>query len=82
MSYDPPQCTQRHDPAGRLLVVEMVIPGDAPHPGKLLDMGMLLIGGQERTAAEYGLLLNKARFRLTRVMPTNSAVSIVEAVVA
>jgi hypothetical protein len=72
------------DPTGRLLVVEMVIPpGDTPHPGKMLDMAMLVFtGGQERTAAEYGLLLSKAGFRLTRVMPTNSAASIVEAVLA
>jgi hypothetical protein len=71
-------------PAGRLLVVEMVLAaGDAPHPGKMLDMAMLaLLGGQERTEAEYGALLGKAGFRLTRVVPTSSAASIVEAVVA
>jgi hypothetical protein len=72
------------NPAGRLLIVEMVLPaGDAPHPGKMLDMTMLvLMGGQERTEAEYGHLLSKAGFRLARVVPTNSAASIVEAVVA
>jgi hypothetical protein len=53
--------------AGRLLIVEMVIPpGDAPHPGKMLDMAMLVqMGGQERTADEYELLLSKGGFRLT-----------------
>jgi O-methyltransferase domain/Dimerisation domain len=72
------------NPTGRLLIVEMLIPpGDTPHPGKLLDMAMLVqMGGQERTTAEYGLLLSKAGFRLARVVPTNSAASIVEAVVA
>jgi hypothetical protein len=72
------------DPAGRLLVIEMVLPaGDAPHPGKMLDMTMLVqTGGEERSEAEYGHLLVRAGFRLTRVVPTNSAVSIVEAVVA
>jgi hypothetical protein len=71
-------------PSGRLLIVEMVLPaGDAPHPGKMLDMSMLVLtGGQERTEAEYGLLLARADFHLTRVVPTNSAVSIVEAVLA
>ena len=71
-------------PAARLLIVEMVLPaGDAPHPGKMLDMVMLAqLGGQERTEAEYGALLGKTGFRLTRVVPTNSAASIVEAVVA
>ena len=71
-------------PAGRLLIVEMVLAaGDAPHPGKILDMVMLAqFGGQERTEAEYGVLLGKAGFRMTRVVPTNSAASIVEAVIA
>jgi hypothetical protein len=47
----------------------------------MLDMAMLSqMGGQERTEEEYALLLTKAGFRLTRVLPTNSAVSIVEAV--
>ena len=45
---------------------------------------MMLVGpgGQERTAEEYGALLDKAGFRLTRVVPTESAVSVVEAVSA
>jgi hypothetical protein len=69
---------------GRLLIVEMVVPaGDTPHTGKMLDMGMLVVtGGQERTEAQYALLLSKVGFHLTRVVPTNWAVSIVEAVLA
>jgi hypothetical protein len=72
------------NPAGRLLIVEMVLPpGDTPHPGKMLDMAMLVqTGGQERTAAEYRILLSKAGFHLAQVVPTNSAASIMEAVVA
>jgi hypothetical protein len=43
-------------------------------------MVMLVIpGGQERTEAEYADLLGKAGFRLNRVVPTTSVVSIVEA---
>ena len=59
-------------------------PRDTPHPGKLLDITMLVMapGGQERTEEEYGTLLSKAGFRLTRVVPTESAVSVVEAVLA
>ena len=69
-------------PGGRLLIVEMVLPaGDTPHPGKMLDMVMLVLpGGQERTEAEYKSLLEKADFRLIRIIPTASSVSIVEAV--
>jgi hypothetical protein len=72
------------NPAARLLIAEMVLPaGDEPHPGKMLDMAMLVWpGGQERTLAEYDHLLSKAGFHLTRVVPTNSAVNIVEAVLA
>jgi hypothetical protein len=71
-------------PSARLLIIEMVLPpGDAMHPGKLLDILMLAIpGGTERTEAEYGALLAKAGFRLSRVVPTASPVSVVEAVPA
>jgi hypothetical protein len=74
-------CRRAMSAAGRLLLVEMVLPpGDTPHPGKMLDMAMLTIpGGEERTEAEYAALLDKAGFRLTRVVPTASLVSIVEA---
>lgn len=67
---------------GRLLLVELVLPeGSAPHPGKVLDLLMLTVaGGIERTGAEYGALLGRAGFRVTRIVPTASAVSIVEAV--
>ena len=69
---------------GRLLIVETVLPpGDTPHQGKMQDIVMLVFpGGQERTEAEYATLLGKGGFRLTRVVPTASVVSIVEAVPA
>jgi SAM-dependent methyltransferase len=74
-------CRQAMKPGSRLLIVEMVLPADdTPHPGKLLDLAMLVMpGGQERTEDEYATLLNQAGFQLTRVVPTDSAVSIVEA---
>jgi hypothetical protein len=75
-------CRRAIAPKGRLLIVEMVLPdGDAPHHGKMLDMMMLVgPGGQERTGEEYRALLEKANFRMTRIVPTASDVSIVEAV--
>ncbi len=78
------KCREAMPPAGKLLLVEFVLPpGDAPHPGKVLDMVMLTMpGGQERTGAEYDELLRKAGFCLTRVIPTESPASIVEAVLA
>lgn len=78
------RCRRAMTSGGRLLLVEMVLPdGDAPHPGKMLDMVMLTVtGGEERTASQYGTLLDEAGFRITRVVPTASLVSIVEAVPA
>jgi O-methyltransferase domain/Dimerisation domain len=74
-------CRRAMKPNSRLLIIEMVLPaGDTPHPGKIFDIIMLAIpGGQERTEPEYCALLDKAGFRLTRVVPTESAASIVEA---
>jgi SAM-dependent methyltransferase len=75
-------CRRVMGPGGRLLIVEMVLPpGDAPHPGKILDMAMLVYstGGVERTEEEDGDLLRRGGFRLTRVVPTQSAVSVIEA---
>jgi hypothetical protein len=74
-------CRRAMRPGSRLLIVEMVLPpGNTPHPGKMLDLMMLVgPGGRERTEQEYVALLAKADLRLTRVVPTASAVSIVEA---
>ncbi|MBK1871511.1 methyltransferase [Aestuariivirga sp. YIM B02566] len=68
----------------RLLIVEMVLPGrNEPHFGKILDMVMLAVpGGEERTGEEYRALLAKAGFKLTRIVPTASPVSVIEAVKA
>lgn len=74
---------RRAMPAGsRLLVVEYVLPpGDAPSFGKLLDLTMLLLpGGVERTEQEFRRLYELAGFRLTRVVPTDGDLSVVEGV--
>ena len=67
---------------GKLLVIEMTIPDDnRPSPAQLFDLNMLVMtGGQERTVSEYGTLLAKAGFRLTRVIPTGSPFHVLEAV--
>jgi hypothetical protein len=67
---------------GKVLVVETVVPeGDEPHYSKLLDLEMLVSpGGVERTAAEYKELFAAAGFRLTRIVPTQTPFSIIEAV--
>lgn len=69
------------DPAGRLLVLEAVLPeGDEPHLGKLLDVLMLaLVGGRERTAREYAALLDRADLRIERILPTATPVGVLVA---
>lgn len=73
-------CRRVMGPTSRLLVVEMVIPpGNEPSWGKWLDLNMLVLpGGQERTEPEYCDLFSKAGFRLSRVVPTQSLVSVLE----
>jgi hypothetical protein len=75
------QCRAAIAPAGKLLIIERVITqGDGSQEGKLFDINMLVsAGGQERTGGEYGALLAAAGFRLVRVIPTASPVSLVEA---
>lgn len=67
---------------GRVLVIENVIPdGNEAHPGKLIDLEMLLLtGGRERTREEFAALLDAAGLRLARVLPTAVSVSVIEAV--
>ena len=75
-------CHRAMSPTSRLLVIESVLPeGNTFHPGKMLDITMLAsTPGQERTEPEYRALLEKANFKLNRIIPTNSAVSIMEAI--
>lgn len=68
-------------PGGKMLLFEMVLPEGAPaHLGLVLDLEMLVAaGGQERTRRQYAALLSQAGFRLQRVIPTASPMSIIEA---
>jgi hypothetical protein len=74
-------CRAAKAPGGKVLIVEMVVtPPNVPHPAKMLDLVMLTIpGGRERTPEEYRALLTKAGLGMTRVVPTHSPVSIIEA---
>ncbi|MGK7901839.1 MAG: methyltransferase [Hormoscilla sp.] len=76
-------CYQAMGEQGRLLAIETVIlPGNEPDPSKFMDISMLVLsgGGRERTEAEYGELLKAAGFKLTKIVPTASEVSVIEAV--
>jgi hypothetical protein len=68
-------------PGTTVLLVEMVIQETGRDgPGNWVDLEMLLnLGSRERTADEYRELLSQAGFRMTRVVPTASPLSVVEA---
>jgi hypothetical protein len=70
------------DPNGRVLLVEMVLgAANEPDLGKIMDIEMLVSpGGKERTAQEYGELFARAGLKLTRIVPTKSPYSVIEAV--
>lgn len=66
---------------GRVILIESVIPpGNEPSLGKIIDLEMLVMpGGRERTADEFGRLFERAGYHLTRIMPTQSPLSVIEA---
>jgi hypothetical protein len=76
------QCCRVIPDHGKLLFVELVLPEeDEPFFGKVLDLHLLvLLGGRERTTAEYDTLFRVAGFKLARVVPTPLGPSVVEAV--
>ncbi|QLY30231.1 methyltransferase [Nocardia huaxiensis] len=69
------------DPEASVLLIEMVLPAHRrPHASKFIDLEMLVNAtGRERTRDEYGNLLARSGFALTRLVPTASADSILEA---
>jgi hypothetical protein len=75
-------CRRAMKPSARLVVVEQLVqPGNAPDPARLLDLEMLvLVGGRERTEEEFRGLLSASGFSLARVVPTRLPLSILEAV--
>lgn len=67
---------------GKVILLESVIAaGSAPDFGKFIDIEMLALpGGRERSEEEFRTLFAGAGFELTRVVPTKSPLSVVEAV--
>jgi hypothetical protein len=74
-------CRRAIAPHGKLLAIELVVPpvGVAGH-SKLDDIEMMvLLGSQERTEEEYTTLMERSGFRLTRIVPVNWLLNVVEA---
>ena len=74
-------CHDALAPAGKLLLIEMVVPADnRPDFAQAMDLNMLaILGGRERTEAEYRALLEASGFKLERVIATHSPFSVIEA---
>ena len=74
-------CSDAMAEAGRVFVVEVIVPDDAtPSVAKTHDVNMLVLtGGRERTLDEYRTLFTQARLELVRAIPTPNGVSILEA---
>jgi len=75
-------------PAGRLLIIEFVLPETVSHPDAQLerrlmsDLNMLVVtGGKERTAREWQALLKSSGFECQGMFPVpGEAITIIEAV--
>jgi hypothetical protein len=73
-------CRRAMAAAGRLLLVEFVMPpGNDPFPGKLMDL-LMLVGcrGRERTEDEFHALFGAGGFRLTNNVTTKFGYSVIE----
>ena len=76
-------CRSAMKPDGKLLVVEIVVPaGNDPSFAKWMDLMMVTYGGKERSEKQYRKLFAQAGFGLTRIVPTNAGISVIEGVQA
>jgi hypothetical protein len=79
------RCRAAMQPGAKLLVLENIVPDDprAAPPLVMLDLHMMaVLGGRERTRAEYERLLAAAGLRCARVIVTREAApDIIEAIV-
>jgi len=75
------RCREAMAPGGRILVVDAVVPrGNGPHQSKTLDLLLMsALVGRERTEEDFAALLAEAGLSLTRVVPTPTVLSVVEA---
>ena len=75
-------CRRSMGEGAKLLVIEQIVPtGNEYHSSKFDDLNMLvLFRGRERTVEEFRRLLTTAGFTLSRILPTSSPWSVLEAV--
>jgi hypothetical protein len=76
-------CRKAMKPTSKLLLIELVLrEGNAPGFGSSDMVMMAMTGGAERTAEEYRALLARAGLKMTRIIPTTTTASVIEAVLA
>jgi O-methyltransferase domain len=75
------RCRDAVSKDGYIVVIDAVIrPGNRPSLSKAVDLLMLIsLDGQERTEEEFARLFSRAGLKLTRVVPTPTPYSVVEA---
>lgn len=68
-------------PGGHVAIIETVLPEEVgPSSGYLMDLNMMVMtGGRERTAAEFGALLERTGFSVEAVTPMPIPMSVVQA---
>jgi len=68
-------------PGGRIILLDSVLASpNEPDFGKLIDLEMLVMpGGRERTADEFRALFQRAGLTVTKIVPTKSPLSLIEA---
>jgi hypothetical protein len=75
-------CHTAMKPGSTLLVVESIIPpGNESSIAKLLDLEVFVMGGgRERTEGEFRDLFESSGFTLSRVVPTQESISVIEGI--
>src|SRR5262245_59197972 len=74
-------CCDAMKPAGKVLVVEIVVPaGNDPSFAKWMDLMMVTYGGKERSEKQYRELFASAGLQLTKAVPTRAGISVIEGV--
>jgi len=63
----------------KLLIIDPIMsPHGSPSPANVFDVQMMVMGGGLRTAEEYRALVEKAGFKVGRIIATRSQYSIIE----
>lgn len=74
-------CRQAMSSHARIVLIESVLDPAGPSVGNFMDLHMLVIhGGQERTPAEFGALLENSGFCLKNIVKTASGISLIEGI--